>query len=115
VGVVGCLVIVREQLFAVIVDESVFCVKLELKVVFELITISALVVHVTQTRLVERFGLESKYFVVKSLGELLVPVRNKLSVSGRQRCDELVVAVEPIIHTIVTNQRLLTLSKSFHN
>jgi len=103
VGVIGCLVVVTEHTRAIVVRAPVFYVEFETEVLLVLVIVSDFLIKVTKPRLEEGSAVEGEYFVVVGIWELIIPVVYKLAEIVGQFVDELVVTVQPVIHTIVAD------------
>ena len=109
VCIVSSLVIVGEQRLSLIVAALVLSVKAALQVTFELVIVDALIVHLTQTRVVKGLRVVGQYLRVVHEGEARVPLVRELNVRLGKGADKLVVQVDPVIHAIVSNDWLLRL------
>lgn len=105
--IVCSLMVVTQHLGALIVAAAIRCIEPKLAEVFKFCVICALIKQITQGRSTKLPTLISKYFIVKSLREVLQPLGSKLLKSLRQLPYELIVDVEPVIHAVVAHDRLL--------
>ena len=115
VGVVGCLVVVRQHGLSLVVCALVFSVEAPAQVTLELVVVDALVVHLTQRRVVESFRVVGQNLRVVSVRETTAPLLGELQICLWKRANELVVNVDPVVHAVVSNNGLLGLNHCLDN
>lgn len=114
VRIVGCLVIVRKQSLSIIVRALVFCVKTPTQIVLKLVIVGALFIYLSERRVIECLRVRCDHFGVVGMREEIVPFLTKFSVSFRQRRNELIVEIEPIVHAVVTDNWLFGVYHGLH-
>ena len=102
-GVVGCLMVVTQHVLALVVGALILRIKTASKVRTEFAVLRTLLIHLSQTSIVECFRIVRQDLRVVCIREASVPFLGKLYVRLRERCNELVVQIEPVIHTVVPN------------
>lgn len=107
VGIVGSLVVVRKQGLTRIVTAAVLRIKLAPKVALEFVILRDLLVELAERSIVESFRVERQHFGIEGVREASVPLLSELQIGFRQRPNELVVQVYPVVHTVVPNYGLL--------
>lgn len=106
VSIISCLMIVREQSLTFVIAAVVFGVKSAAQVAFEFVITDALFVHLAKRCVVESLRVVCQYFGVIGVRESFIPLLRELYVRFRQRFDELVVKIEPVVHAVVANDWL---------
>ena len=94
-----------EHILALIVGALMLRIKTASKVGAEFAVLRTLLIDLPKTSIVKCFRIVSQHLCVKSIGEARVPFLRKLKVRLRERCNELVVQIEPVIHAVVPNYR----------
>lgn len=109
VGIVGSLVVVREQGLTIVVTALVLSVVAAFEIVFEFVVIDTLLVDLPQARIVKCLRVVGEHLRVVGVREATAPFLGELEVSLGEGPNELVVQVEPIVHAVVADDRLLCL------
>ena len=110
VCVVGSLVIVRQQSSTIVVCASILRVESPLQVTFEFVVVGHLFVDLPQTGVVKCLRVVREYLSVVSVGELRVPLLRELEISLWQRPHKLIVHIQPVVHAVVSDDRLFSLN-----
>ena len=104
-SIVSSLVVMTQHVLALIVCTLVLRIKTTSKVRTEFTVLRALFIDLSKTSIVESFWIVSQHLSVEGVREAGVPFLGKLKVRCRERCNELIEQVEPVIHAIVPNDR----------
>ena len=115
VCVVGCLVVVRKQGLPCVVAAMILSIILAAQVALELIILCTLLVDLAKRGVVESFGVVGQHFSVVCEGEAGVPFLSELQIRLWQRSNKLVIQVNPIVHAVVTNNRLFGLNHGLND
>ena len=110
VGIVRSFVVVRQKSLALVIRTLVLRIKAPSKIALELFIIDAFFIHLTQACVVKCLRVVSQNFRIVCVGEQIVPLLGKLDERIRQRCDELIVEVEPIVHAVMSDHGLFRLN-----
>ena len=113
--IVCSLMVVRKCSLPLIVGTMVFLVKSTFQIVLELVVISAFFHDLIQAGKVKRFWRCCQSFCIICVRESWVPFLHELQVCFWEWSNKLVVEVKPIVHAVVSNDRLLCVYHGFYD
>lgn len=104
-SIIGCLMIMLEQLASLIVFESVFQIKFKPQDVLQSLICLTFLIDLTKDSLAEVVRLKRQHFCVKSARKPGIPLLDKLLIGLGQGSYKLIVKVNDIVDHIVSNKR----------